>query len=112
MTATQLLIRWIAVAAFAIVSGLWQGKALDANFFGIVVLSATALTGLAALRPLTKRPGWSGFGIAWVRHFLVFGIIWRVIMGYSLRITAMASFVFATMLTIEAVPKRKRTVTP
>lgn len=106
MTATQLLKRWIAAAAFAIASGLWQGKIFDVSLLGIAVLSATALTGLAALKPPTKRPGWSGVGLAWIRNCLIMSIIWGVMIGSSLLHTAIASFIFATMFTIETLMKR------
>lgn len=104
MTTTQLLIRWFAIALLTIVSGLWQGKTIGPNLLLIAVLSATAMTGLAALHPLTKRPGWSGFGLAWLHHFLVFILIATILIGSPLRISIIMSFLASTLSTIAGIP--------
>ena len=94
----QLLIRWIVMVVLAIVSGLWQGKTLSANLLGIALLSATAVTSIAALYPLTELPGLFGIAIAWLRHFLSFTIIIAVLTKYSVRRSCIMGVCFASIL--------------
>ncbi len=100
MSFSDLLIRWIAMAFLTTASGLWQGKTFGTNLLGIAILSATAMTGIAALHPLTELPGLWGIWVTWLRHLLIFVIIAAVLIGGSLRLSIIMSLITATVLTL------------
>ncbi|MCK9526051.1 MAG: hypothetical protein M0R49_08995 [Limnochordia bacterium] len=100
MTPRQLLIRWTAMVVLVIASGLWQGKVLGTNLLCIAVLTATAMTGIVILYPLTDLPGLWGIGMTWLRHLLIFVIIAAVLLGSPLHTSIIMSIAYATLLTL------------
>lgn len=100
MTFSQLLIRWLVMAALTIISGLLQGKEFSANLLLVAGLAASAIAGLAALHPLTQLPGVLGFGVSWLRHVLIFSLLAAVFTQYSPRKSLIMGLCFATLFTI------------
>lgn len=97
----QLAMRWAVVAVGVVIAGLWQGRKLDPNLLGVAMLSATAITSIAALHPLTRSPGILGAAISWVRHFLSFAILTAAITTHPMSRVIMMGF-GSTMLTLSA----------
>lgn len=100
MTFSQLLIRWLVMAALTIICGLLQGKKFGTNLLLVAALAASVLAGLAALHPLTKLPGVLGFGVGWLRHLLTFSLLAAVLTQYSPRRSLIMGLGFATLFTM------------
>ncbi len=66
MTARQLLICWIVMAGLATITGLLRGKVFSRALFAIALLSATAITAIAATESLAELPGLLGVGLGWI----------------------------------------------
>ncbi len=100
MSPSQLLIRWLLMAILTIISGLWQGKELGRSLLFVAALSASALTALAALYPLTNAPGLLGLGIGWLRHLLTFSLLTAIITQNPPGKSFIMGLLFASMLTV------------
>lgn len=96
----QLIVLWALLAVIMVLLGLRQGKKFDAGLIGLVVLTATILTGLTAIYPVAEKPNLLGVAVGWVRNFLVYTILLSVVSKVSFKQSAASGFVFASILVL------------